>query len=145
MNELTLDLVEREERIWLEFMVDGYSLYSLIQPDFPQGVGVTCLTLLYNEQKLQKALDSLLLRRPADFPDNRHALYVCNMCGDLDCGALTVVIEEDKNAIIWRNFGWENTYEDNLDRVEGVGPFMFDKVQYIDTLTSSVHYLDKQR
>ncbi len=141
MNELKLELIERDERIWLDFIVDGKSLYSLIAPEGSPEAGVSCLTLLYNGEELQKVLDGLLLRRPADFPDNRRALYVCPMCGDLGCGANTVVIEEAENIIIWRDFGWENTYEDNVDRDEGIGPFVFDKAKYINVLKDSISLL----
>jgi hypothetical protein len=138
MNELKLELIESDDITCFDFIVDGKSLHSLLYPEEanypqPQAPPVSCLNAMYQDEELQKALDSLLLRRRADFPDNRRALYVCPMCGDLGCGVETAVIEEGENTITWRNFGRENTYEDNVDRHEEVGPFVFDKAQYVAT------------
>jgi len=141
MSELKLELIEGEDRTWLDFIVDGESLYDVISPGSSPESALSCLTLLYDDEELQKALDSLLLRGPADFPDNRRALYVCSMCGDLACGANTVVIEEGENTIIWRDFGWENTYEDDVGISEEIGPFVFDKAQYIGALKDSIALL----
>ena len=141
MSELSLELVINERGNWLDFIVDNYSLHELIYgPDGLNEGAISCLTLLYDEKGFQKALDSLLLRRTSDFPNNRRALYVCPICGDLDCGAVTVVIEESENTIIWRDFGWENTCEDNVERYEPAETFVFDKVQYINTLKGAMNF-----
>jgi hypothetical protein len=53
--------------------------------------------------------DTLLPEQPPDL-DGRVAIFVCWVCGDLDCGAVTVVIERDGDEIIWRDLA--NSYPD---------------------------------
>jgi hypothetical protein len=43
----------------------------------------------------------LLLEAPPDLGE-RTAIFVCASCGDLDCGAISVVIERDGHDIVWR-------------------------------------------
>ena len=138
MNEFELKQIEWEGEPWLDYFVDGQSLYHLLYPDNPQGRGASCLFLEYDDKEFQRALDGLLLRGPADFADNRRAFYVCHMCGDLACGAHSVVIEESENTMIWRDFGWENSYENHVERDLGFGPLVFDKTQYIEALENSI-------
>jgi hypothetical protein len=73
-----------------------------------------------------------LLNEPADFPNDRRSLYVCPECGDLGCGALSAVIENVDNQIIWRDFGYQNNYEDivHLDSYRDIGPFVFEAAEY---------------
>ena len=32
------------------------------------------------------------------------AIYVCPICGDLECGAITARIEREADEIVWRDF-----------------------------------------
>lgn len=139
MSRLDLELVDPEPNgaRYLEFLIDGKSLLEI----FGYDNGPSCLTFVYLDEELQKMLDSLLLRRQADFPDNRRPLYVCPQDGDLACGAATVIIEEHDDTIVWRDFGWENTYEDDVGIYEDIGPFTFNKTQYFQTLKTAISLL----
>ena len=44
----------------------------------------------------------LLLEAPPDLGD-RTSIFVCGLCGDLDCGATSVIVERDGEEIIWRD------------------------------------------
>jgi hypothetical protein len=74
----------------------------------------------------------LLLREQADLPDKRRSLFICSECGDLGCGAITVVVEKHDGAIVWKNFGYENNYEKEvlLDEYRSIGPFTFNAMEY---------------
>lgn len=137
MNTLKLKLAERKSgsRVkFLDFVVDGQSLYELLGRQFDT---VSCLASWPNTEEFRKAMNRLLLREEADFLNNRRSLYICGECGGLDCGAVSLVIEEKENVIVWRSFGYENTYEDALHEVEGVTSFTFDKAQYTQTIEKS--------
>ena len=59
-------------------------------------------------------------------------IYVCPECGDLGCGAITANIEFINNEVIWKNFGYEDDIgEPNLTDYQGIGPFVFDKKEYL--------------
>lgn len=61
---------------------------------------------------------------------------MCPECGDLDCGTISVAISRDGEAIVWEEFGFENTYEAEVrrNRLEDVGPFRFDARAYFEIL-----------
>jgi hypothetical protein len=63
-------------------------------------------------------------------------LYVCPECGDLDCGAVSLVVERGPAVVIWRDFAFQSTREGGAQRagLEGVGPFVFAGREYHDLL-----------
>jgi hypothetical protein len=70
----------------------------------------------------------LLLKEPSELDSKRVPLYVCNCCGDLGCGALTVTIEKVDGYFIWNDFGYENSHEDSFfqnEFLKRTGPFKF--------------------
>ena len=139
MSSLELELAERRNgRRYLDFVVDGQSLFDLIGYRFDT---VSCLALWPNMAETHKALARLLLSEPADFPNNRRSLYVCGECGGLDCGAVSILIDEQQDAISWHSFGYENDWEDKLEIFEGLGPFAFSKSQYTETLEQAIAML----
>ena len=114
------------ERDYLDFVIDGRLLSEQIAGDFvtPLGWG--------DASEQTRAARRLLLDEPADFPNDRRSLYVCPECGDLGCGALSAVIENVDNQIVWRDFGHQNNYEDivRLDDYRNIGPFVFEAAEY---------------
>ena len=114
------------ERVSFDFVVDDQRLSALIPRDVASCLGWG--TPAAQSQNVAK----ILLRGEPDVPPNRYALYVCPECGDLGCGALTAVIERDGDAIIWRDFAWQNNYEDKVWRegFEDLGQFRFDAPSY---------------
>ena len=104
MSKLRLEWKRREggggrtQRDFLDFIVDGQPLSELV------GDQVSCLGWLVPEENA-KAVRRLLLKEPPDLPNNRNTLYICPECGDLGCGAVSLVVEPVGNNIIWRDFG----------------------------------------
>ncbi len=80
----------------------------------------------------------LLLKKPSEFKSGRVPLYVCSLCADLDCGALTVRIEKTENGFAWSEFGYEGLDEEKISQskyMKRTGPFYFDNEQYKSTIT----------
>jgi hypothetical protein len=113
-------------REYLDFVVDGEPLSKRVAGDL-----ASCLGWFVPEENV-KAVGRLLLEEAADLPNNRRSLYVCPECGDLGCGAVSVVIEMAGDHVIWRDFGFQNNYEVEVISAgyAGVGPLVFDKVEY---------------
>jgi hypothetical protein len=126
-------------RRFLDFVVDGNSLYPMFGDRItPFGWGT--------KDSERKAINRFLLEEDADFPNNRRSIYVCAECGDLGCGAVSAVIEEKGNQIIWHDFGYENNYEDDvdLDNYRDIGPFAFDRDDYRHTIESKLQFTNEQ-
>ena len=122
-------------RRFLDFVIDGKSLY----PTFgdlitPFGWVTTDIA--------QKDIDRFLLKEPADFPNNRRSIYVCAECGDLGCGAVSAIIEENGDHIIWRDFGYQNNYDESLylENYVDIGPFAFDRRDYERAIKSALDF-----
>ena len=139
MNVLNLEPRLRESgngatsREYLDFVIDGEPLSKRIGGDLASCIG------WFTPEENAKALGRLLLEEPADFPNDRRSLYVCPECGDLGCGAVSVVIEAAGDQIIWRDFGFQNNYEDKVDSrgFGGVGPLVFNKAEYEAVIRSA--------
>ncbi len=115
----------RTQRDYLDFVVDGQPLSSMISDC------VSCLGW-FNPEDNATAARRLILEEPADLPDNRRTLYVCPECADVGCGAISLVVEQVGDQIIWRDFGYENNYE-RVVQTEGFetgGPIVFDRGEY---------------
>lgn len=82
-----------------------------------------------NENRL--VVDRLLRRAEPDAPDKRTCLYICPECADFGCGAITAVIERVDECIVWRDFGFQNNYNQiQAADLEDVGPFEFNATEY---------------
>jgi hypothetical protein len=116
----------KTQRDYLDFIVDGQPLSEMIGGDL-----ASCLGWFVPEENT-KAVRRLLLEEPPDFPNNRRSLYVCPECGDLGCGAVSAAIEQIGDKIIWRDFGYQNNYEDEVifGEYKNINPIAFNKAEY---------------
>lgn len=81
----------------------------------------------------------LLLEARAPLLDDRHVIYGCPECEDLDCGAVTAVIEraaDGTDTYVWRDFAWQTTdrVDLELNGYHGIGPFRFQGAGYREAL-----------
>ena len=127
-----------------ESNLEIYTAYSsgenpISYPDFKIGKIELAKHLDIKEEHGILAVNSsfarqLLLKEPSELESKRVPLYVCNCCGDLGCGALTVKVEKIDGGIVWSDFGYENSYEDGFSQSEFMkrtGPFYFNLENYI--------------
>lgn len=120
-------------RRFLDFVIDGQSLYEKL------GDVISPLGWLSAEET-RKVVNRFLHKEAPDFPNDRTSIYVCPECGDLDCGAVSAVIERVGDDIIWRDFGYQNTYDDTIhfEDTEDVGPFTFNATEYYNEITKAL-------
>lgn len=130
----------KSERHFLDFVVNGQSLWEALGKRHDM---VSILCAEYSANETLKAVKRLLLDERADLPNDRRSLFVCSECGDLGCGAITAVVDKRDETITWRNFGYENTYEDKigLNDYSTVGPYTFNAAAYKSTLLQALDSL----
>jgi hypothetical protein len=120
----------KTQRRFFDFIVNGVSLYEAAGRDRD------LVSLLWGEPAdsavLAAALQRLLASEPGDASDGRVSLLICPECGDLGCGAVTVRIDTSPRNIIWRDFGYENNDQPEIERAAfaSFGPFIFDREAY---------------
>jgi hypothetical protein len=137
--------VHKSARRYVDFVVDGRSLGQLIN-----SLGydlVSVFTAEWENSYFEDAKQRLLLQKDSDFPNGRRSLYVCSECGDLGCGAVSIIVEFQGESVIWRNFGYENTWEEivRFEQLKDIGPFRFPLVSYRKTIEGAVALLNQNR
>jgi hypothetical protein len=131
--------VGHHERRFLDFVVDWQSLYEAIRHVYD------VLTPLWFDldpkifPSLDSAIDQLLGQAQGPLAGDRTAVYVCSLCGDLGCGALTVKIEIDSDFVFWREWGYQNDLEDRVSPVEvaALVDMKFDLSEYESVLENA--------
>jgi hypothetical protein len=120
----------RTERRYLDFLVDGVSLYDQLRVG-DQVTPLGCWVPDSERDYIQQLLAA----------SGRVPLYVCAECGDLGCGAITALAERTSDGFVWRDFAFENNYDASIIDVESyraVGPFVFNKTEYWRVLSERV-------
>lgn len=120
------------QRDFLDFVVDGESLYEKISRGNISPLG------WFTPEENAKVVNQFLLKEKSELPDNRYLLFVCPECGDISCGAITVFIEREGDKIIWRDFGYQNDYEEEIRSIDFSEKFIFDETQYGSALKSAL-------
>ncbi len=100
----------RTERRYLDFLVDGVSLYDRL------GLGDHVTPLGCWLPDAEREYTRKLLAASGRVP-----LYVCAECGDLGCGAITALVERTSDGFVWRDFAFENNYDASITDAECVG------------------------
>ena len=128
----------KSERNYIDFVIDGISLSEIVRSAGHDLVSV--FTKEWVPEEREKSLRRLLLLEPADFPNNRRSIMVCAECGDLGCGALSILVESSEEEFVWRDFGYENNYEEELhvDGLRDLGPFHFESRAYKEILADAM-------
>ncbi len=132
-------------RRYVDFVVDGRSLGQEMKSAGYDLVSVFAAE--WENSYLEEAKQRLLLQRDSDFPSERRSLYVCGECGDLGCGAVSIIVEFRDESVIWRNFGYENTWEEivRTEKLQDLGPFRFSLVGYREAIEGAVELLNQNR
>lgn len=130
----------RAERHFLDFVVDGQSLWEGVAKRRDM-VSVLCAE--FSASNTAKSVNRLLLTEDANCPHDRRSLFVCAECGDLGCGAVTLVVARQSESIVWKDFGFENNYEEIVEVTgyERFGPFTFNAADYETTFRQGLEIL----
>ena len=124
----------KTQRDYLDFLVNGQSLRDLLKP----GDNIGCLGWLPSNVE-QNILEQLTTKRLSDLGNDRYPIYICAECGDIGCGAITVQIEKTEHGYIWKNFGYENNYDESMSDFESyqnIGALHFKETEYLEALQS---------
>ncbi len=153
MDTTSLELVETQRGVepttanqkrltrFLDFVVGGEPLYPVMQRG---GFDVT--TPLWFDAPIEvvsEDVERLLGNRPGDAPHGRVSIYVCAECGDLGCGAVTVRLVCDSESVQWRDWGYQNNYEEDIysDGLADLPDISFNRREYEAVLAEALSRL----
>ena len=80
----------------------------------------------------------LLGRDKSEFPSGRVPLFICEECGDLDCGAVTVRVDIGPESVVWSDFVIEAPWDPNRTQdihYARTGPIAFRRDDYESVLS----------
>jgi hypothetical protein len=128
----------RSERNYLDFVIDGHSLAERTRYDL-----VSILCKEWVPEGRERSVRRLLREEAADYPDDRRSLLVCSECGDIGCGAVSIVVSLSNKTVLWQDFGYQNNYEPEIhgEHLKGMGPFEFDLEDYKSKLLRALEML----
>src|SRR5579872_2404489 len=74
---------------FLDFAIDERSLWQMLgEPDMKSVIWTE-----HSSEGMRKAMQRLMLREPSELSDGRVPIFICSLCSNLGCGAITAVIE----------------------------------------------------
>jgi hypothetical protein len=122
----------RRERHTFDFVVNGVSLFEATGASISDMCG--CLSDPRFEPELADRINgksvSMLTSEVRIGIGHRAVLFGCPECGDLACGAITVLVSRNELIVQWSDFAYENGYEAKTT-IADVGPFVFDRAAYL--------------
>jgi len=131
------NITRHPETHFLDFVVDGRSIREMVEGG-PGHVTELCRPWLH---AVPESVDRLLGRLGTDgLPENRVALLVCGVSGDLGCGAVTARLNVSQDQVSWSEFLWEGGVGDptSIDVEHAVdGRIVFNRAAYGAMLTSA--------
>jgi hypothetical protein len=130
-----------------EFVVNDVPLAELLgaPPRHPSGRGTRLSQVppIVFPHGSEDALSRLLRDAPPDLRDGRNSILVCEVCGDIECGVVSAMIQRDGGMIVWRDFasqfpdpshpdlGWYTAFTN-------VPPMRFEERAYRATLLTMI-------
>lgn len=131
------DVTRYPETHFLDFVVDGRSFRDVVDGGRGQ-VTELCRPWL---DTVQESVERLLGRQETPgLPEDRVALLVCLVCGDLGCGAITARLSISEDQVTWSEFAWEDGDGDPTPvdvRLEGDDRLVFSRAAYESLLASA--------
>ena len=139
-NRKRSSTVSQTARSFVDFEVSGLSLYPEIHER--QYDLISCLGWV-SPMFDKISLSRLLSNNSGDMHDNRVALYVCPECVDPFCGGITTKVSVLPDVVIWDQFTFDNGWEAEPEmfqfyKLEGLGPYRFERSHYENTIRSFV-------
>lgn len=122
------------ERTSADFLIDGQSLLGMLV-ESAGGHSDFMGCFVSGHAKECERMSTMLLDIPP-VGGKRVLLYICPECGDVACGAYSVLVRRDLESYRWESFAYQ-TSESDLTTVETLGLFVFDASMYKDSVLAA--------
>jgi hypothetical protein len=139
MDTLTLSRAIRQiganqtPREYFDFIVSGKSLRTILNIDTSDYI--TLFGWGTNKEYDKHILNVFRLKEKSQIDSGRVMIYGCAECGDIDCGAITAIIKDYGDRIIWSDFGYETNYGGLTETYNQVEPIEFDRASYFSAFS----------
>ncbi len=120
-------------REYFDFFVSGKSLKTILNIDTADYI--TLFGWGINQEYNRHVLNVFRLKEKSKIDSGRVMIYVCPECGDISCGAITAIIKDYGDRIIWSEFGYETDYGGLTETFDQIEPFEFERANYFSAFS----------
>jgi hypothetical protein len=128
----------KRERYTFDFAVNGVSLFEATKASRSDMCG-SLSDPKFEREVARRINGGIAATLTSDVPagsGRRVALFVCPECGDLACGAITVLVSRNDLGVQWSDFAYDNGF-DALSKLDLLGPFEFEWTAYLTEIGRS--------
>ncbi len=122
----------KPERHYLDFIISGRLLRDIL--NLGKSDLISPFGWLENKAEDKLAKQELTLRKKSSLDTGRIMLYVCPECGDIECGAITAIVVDCGDRIIWKEFGYE-TGRGISELYSTIQPIEFSRQEYFNAFS----------
>jgi hypothetical protein len=124
----------QQERHYRDFVVSNQSLRFIL--GLEKADLISPFGWAENKDYERRILKVFTLRQKSDLATGRVMFYVCPECGDIDCGAITGVIKDLGDRIVWKDFGYETGYGGLSETYPAIEPIEFERQNYFKAFSN---------
>jgi len=142
MNQIRFRRIETDALLAYEILIDERLLVDTVrayEQPFADATGRSDLAGQYTTIPMQwsYSLWDHFLGDPTIVAedDEKVALLICSVCGEVGCWPLLARVEANEKAIVWSEFEQPHRQDWNYSRF---GPFVFERSQYEEALSEIV-------
>ena len=142
MHTLTLQRATRKigvnqtPREYLDFFVSGRSLKTIL--NIQDSDYFTPFEWSSSHDHKKHFLNVFRLNERSELATGRVMIYVCAECGDIDCGAITAVIKDCGESMVWSEFGYETDYAGLTEKYLQIEQIKFERSSYFSAFAKIV-------
>jgi hypothetical protein len=118
-----------EDKQYAEFMISGEPLKNYL--GIPEDKSVTPIGFFENKELEKIALNEFRIKQKTRLLDGRVELYICEECGDIRCGSITVKIIDKGDEIIWSEFAYQSSADEIVEYIK-VDEIVFERKNYFN-------------
>ena len=88
-----------------------------------------------SKEEQKRILKEFRLQKKTQLTGDRIELYICECCGDIGCGAITVKIIEKGDKIVWTHFANQSDPDEMGEEIQ-VDSIEFDRQSYFKAFSN---------
>ena len=119
--------IKYSDRQYLDYLISGQPLREYLGIESKSIV--TGFGFFPSKAEQNRILKEFRLQQKTILAEDRIELYLCDCCGDISCGAITVKIIDKGDKIIWTDFANQNNRYEIGEPIE-VSQIEFDRQTY---------------
>jgi len=124
---------EYSDRQYLDYLISGQLLREYL--GIKSKSSVTPFGFFPSKEEQKRILKEFRLQQKTQLLGDRIELYICECCGDIGCGAITVKVMDRGDKIIWMHFANQNDPEEVGEEIQ-VDQIEFDRQSYFKAFSN---------